>query len=117
MYQYLMEMKDSYLTGIKCRFERDDRNWADCFRDSICGEYSITDDAIKKLDSSHENKRKITNVLAQRRCRGINVPLRITSDNQGKDGDWSLETIQYLLSQYPTSPLEMLDESLVNILT
>lgn len=111
----LMEKKESYLTEIECEFERDQLKWADCFWDPICGEYSITDDAIKKLNNAHENKRKITNVLAQRKCRGINVPVRITSDNHGKDGDWNLETIQDLLSQYPISPLEMFDESLVNI--
>ncbi|MBY0500254.1 MAG: nucleoside 2-deoxyribosyltransferase [Nitrosomonas sp.] len=107
---------DSYLTGVKCEFERDALKQTNIYWDDpICGTYSITDDASRELDSTIENKRKITNVLAQSKCRGIYVPIRITLNNHGKDGDWNLETIQGLLSQYPISPIEMLDEALVNI--
>jgi len=110
-----MNKKNSYLTAIECKFERDGRSFADCFWDPICGIYSITDEAITELSRNLAIKRKITNVLAQKKCRGINAPIRITTNKQDKDGDWSLETIQDILSQYPLSPVEMLDEALINI--
>lgn len=110
-----MNKKNSYLTGIDCDFDRDALKQIDCFWDPILGAYSITDNAITELAKNLENKQKITNVLAQRKCRGIDVPIQITTDKQERNGDWILETIHDLLSQYPTSPLEMLDETLVNI--
>lgn len=108
-----MNKKQSYLTNIECKFERDELKQADCFWDPVCGTYSITDDALKLTDKGI--KRKIANVLAQKKCRGISVPIRITSKDQGKDGDWYLESVHDLLSQYPLSPLEIFDEVLVNI--
>lgn len=108
-----MNNKESYLTNIDCKFERNDLKQADCFWDPVCGTYSITDDALKLTDKG--TKRKIANVLAQKKCRGISVPIRITSKDQGKDGDWYLESVRNLLSQYPLSPLEIFDEVLINI--
>ncbi len=115
MYAKTMDKKNSYLTGIECDFDRDEVSRADCFWDPVCGIYSITDDAVSKLNANIEEKRKITSVLAQKKCRGIKVPIRITANDQGIVGEWYLETIHDLLSQYPLSPLEMLDEALVNI--
>jgi nucleoside 2-deoxyribosyltransferase len=109
-----MNNKESYFTGIECKFERDDCNRADCFWDPVCGIYSITDDVALKL-TDKKIKWKIANVLAQKNCRGINVPIRITSNDQGKDGNWHLEPVHNLLSQYPLSPLEIFDEILINI--
>lgn len=110
-----MSKKNSYLTAIECEFDRDDLSLADCFWDPICGTYSITDEAITELSRNLAIKQKITNVLAQKKCRGINALIRITTNKQGKYNDWSLETIQDILSQYPLSPVEMLDEALINI--
>ncbi|QOJ22297.1 MAG: hypothetical protein HRU78_00430 [Gammaproteobacteria bacterium] len=110
-----MNKKRSYLTDIECDFNRDKLKWADCFWDPICGTYSITDDAVSKLSANIEDKRKIANILAQKKCRGINVCVRITSNEQGRDGDWYQESFHDLLSQYPLSPLEILDEVLINI--
>ncbi|MBX3615647.1 hypothetical protein [Nitrosomonas sp.] len=110
-----MNKKISYLTEIECNFDRDAVIQTDFFWDPICGTYSITDDAATELSRAIENKRKIANVLAQRKCRGIDILTRITIEKSGKNGDWSLEAIQDLLSLYPASPLEMLDEALINI--
>lgn len=79
---------NSFLTGIECNdFDRDVLKSTDCFWDPICGTYSITDNVAQKLDGNIEGKRKIANVLAQKKCRGINVPTAITLDQNGKDKD------------------------------
>lgn len=110
-----MNKRNSYLTEIECDYDRDARDQIDFFCDPICGTYSITDIAATELSRAIENKRKVANVLAQKNCRGISVPIRITSKNQGKDGDWYLESVHDLISQYPLSPLEIFDEVLINI--
>lgn len=73
--------KNYFLTGIECDFDRNALKSTDCFWDPICGIYSITDNVAQKLNENVEDK------------------------------DWILETIDSLVSQYPASPLEMLDEA------
>ncbi|HQU98215.1 MAG TPA: hypothetical protein PLV19_06305 [Nitrosomonas sp.] len=108
----MTEQKASYLTGILCQYKKD--FLSDIYWDEICGIYSITDQAKSELDRNKINKNKITNVLAQRKCRGIGIHSQITTDKTGKNGDWTLETIADLISQYP-SPSQLFDEALLNL--
>lgn len=70
---------------------------------------------MRELNKNIENKRKVANVLAQRKCRGFDTPIKITLDRSGNEGEWVLETINNLVSHYPASPIEILDEALVNL--
>jgi len=110
-----MNTQASFLTEIVCKYQHDPSTKTDYFWDDICGTYSITNNASRELNENIENKRKIANVLAQRKCRGFETPIKITLDRSGNEDDWVLETINNLVSQYPASPIEIFDEALVNL--
>jgi hypothetical protein len=109
----------SYLTGIEGDVQNDIGRNNVYYEDLICGAYGISASVRQRLNENIGEKRRLASMLAERVSRGIKQPVMIVSKQVETPPDdfakWSYYTIDELLAAGPSSPLEMLEESLINL--
>ena len=115
-----MNNSNSYLTGINCEsLINDDYGSDKGFDDPACGTYLLTRPVIDRLDDEPLDRRKLACILAQRTCRGFKQAIRIIETFQDFHAPsydpYVSETLDNLLSQYPSSPIQIFEESLYNL--
>jgi hypothetical protein len=87
------------------------------FDDPVCGQYAVTHHAEFALKDEVKKKFKIACVLSERFTRGGHKPVLIRSIDgpaETKNGFHAMG-IDELLALYPKSPLEMIEQSLINL--
>lgn len=106
----------SFLTGIECFAKRNGTHSTTDFEDPFCGRYSIGDILKEQLSNELDKRTKIANVLAARKRRGIDQFIWISETEQQLPGNQIiLRSPDSLISEYPDSATETLDECLVNL--
>lgn len=109
----------SYLTGIEGDVQNDIGRNNVYYEDPVCGTYGISAMVRHRLDNNIGEKRRLASTLAERVSRGIKQPVMIVSKQVEAPladfAKWSFYTIDELLAVGPTSPLEMIEESLINL--
>ena len=110
----------SFLTALEGEVQRDLLAGVTYYWDLVCVPYALTDLAKTALDDDVWSRRKIGAVLAERKIRGLKVPILIACNNADvishpSDDKWATYSIDQLLSLHPKTPLEMIEEALVNL--
>lgn len=103
----------SLLTGIKCPVGSDPARNINYYEDPVAGPYGIT--AIRHQDFDKATQLRVASVLSVRQIRGTGFPTIITRDRSETFGRWTMVPLNELLSEYPNSVSEILDDSLINL--
>ncbi|WP_334319317.1 hypothetical protein, partial [Termitidicoccus mucosus] len=114
-----MKKLESYLTGIVVDGKRDIARNISYYEDPICGIYGIGSFAQSALDGDAWKKRRVACVLAQLRIRGLTQPVLILSrrpeTTPADMAAWSYYSVDELVQLWPDTPVELLEESLMNL--
>lgn len=103
----------SLLTGITCQVGSDGQRNINFYQDPVTGPYGIT--AIGNQAFDQKIQRQVACVLSSRQVRGIGFPTVITRDKTEKFGIWTMVPLKELISEYPNSVPEILDDTLINL--
>jgi nucleoside 2-deoxyribosyltransferase len=115
----MSERGPSYLTGLDVSQSSDLRRNELFFDDPVCGAYGVAAYAKQRLDRNVWEKHRVASALAGRTARGIKqAVLIVTQRPEAIPTDmaaWSFFTVDELLALTPSSPLEMIEEGLLNL--
>lgn len=103
----------SKFTGIECTVDSSITNFDYYCKDPAIGNYAIKHEVQSAIkDSDHA---KLATILAQRRLRTDSDSVMIVKESPQDDKYWKQITLDELLSSYPRSVVEILDETLINL--
>lgn len=109
----------SYLTNIEVVIQNDVVRNNVYYEDPVCGTYGISAMARLRLDANVAEKRRVASTLAARFARGLKqLVMVVTEPIDATPSDmslWLFYSVDELLDASPASPLEMIEESLINL--